>query len=268
MCPAARVLLCSGSDLRPNARPAPLPGLNPRVLPLHRLPGGTPPLCLVLRPVSRPVLRPVLRLAPSHPARIAQAVAEKLAAVPLFAKAIEATADESASQAFLELLSSHVEAKRVPVGSLIIRKGEIGKEMFFLVEGEVEVLMMLDHTPVATLQPGTAFGEMALLREEPRNAYIRASAGVPDPPGGALAADMVHLLVLSREGLRQVLEQFPSVQAALAVRGHQLSLLRQNYVWSDASVDCCTHRTTRSSGRALWRREIRWRRHTRSRWPR
>ncbi len=239
------------------------------MLPLHHLPGGRPPCCPALSTACVPACVPHAPcLAPSHPARIAQAVAEKLAAVPLFAKAIEEAADDSASQAFLELLSSNVEAKRVPVGSLIIRKGDIGKEMFFLMEGEVEVLMMLDHTPVATLQPGTSFGEMALLREEPRNAYIRASAGVPDPSGGALAADMVHLLVLSREGLRQVAEQFPSIQAAFVVRGHQLSLLRQNYVWSDASVDCCTHRTTRSSGRALWRREIRWRRHTRSRWPR
>jgi glucose-6-phosphate 1-dehydrogenase len=60
----------------------------------------------------------------------------------------------------------------VAAEQFLIRKGEIGRRMYFLLHGAVDVLdgegRILD-----TLGPGSFFGEMALLLAEPRTASIR-----------------------------------------------------------------------------------------------
>ena len=54
----------------------------------------------------------------------------------------------------------------------IIRQGELGDCMYFLSEGDVEVLV--GNAKVAQLGAGSPFGETALIKEENRNASIRA----------------------------------------------------------------------------------------------
>jgi voltage-gated potassium channel len=54
----------------------------------------------------------------------------------------------------------------------IIRQGELGDCMYFLSEGDVEVLV--GAAKVAQLGAGSPFGETALIKEENRNASIRA----------------------------------------------------------------------------------------------
>jgi CRP-like cAMP-binding protein len=57
-------------------------------------------------------------------------------------------------------------------GDFIIRKGDVGQEMYFVVGGDVDVL---DGDKVlATLGPGSNFGETSLLLSETRTASIRA----------------------------------------------------------------------------------------------
>ena len=73
----------------------------------------------------------------------------------------------------------------------------------------------LDRPPVASLSAGAAFGESALLSNEPRNAFV---VGARDPDAAAAAAaedEGVELLVLSAAGLREVLARHPGVEAAL-----------------------------------------------------
>ncbi len=54
----------------------------------------------------------------------------------------------------------------------IIRQGEYGDCMYFLSNGDVEVIV--NATRVATLGQGSPFGETALIQAEKRNASIRA----------------------------------------------------------------------------------------------
>jgi glucose-6-phosphate 1-dehydrogenase len=54
----------------------------------------------------------------------------------------------------------------------LMRKGEVGQRMYFLLHGEVDVLDG-DGRVLNTLGPGSFFGEMALLLAEPRTASIR-----------------------------------------------------------------------------------------------
>jgi glucose-6-phosphate 1-dehydrogenase len=60
-------------------------------------------------------------------------------------------------------------------GELVIRKGEIGRAMYIIARGEVEVINDAGEV-VATLGEGNYFGEISLLLSEPRTATVRASA--------------------------------------------------------------------------------------------
>ena len=57
---------------------------------------------------------------------------------------------------------------------MIILKGAIGSEMFFIVKGKCEVLNEKNY-PVAILRSGQYFGEIALIKEQTRMATIRAA---------------------------------------------------------------------------------------------
>ena len=123
-------------------------------------------------------------------------VTEKLSAVPLFASVATPGSE------FMQELSLELELRSLPAGSILIRRGDIGSEMYFLTSGEVEVLVSLDKPAITTLQPGASFGETALISDEPRNAFIRAVSDV-------------EFYTLSKAGLQQTLARFPDVEDAL-----------------------------------------------------
>jgi CRP/FNR family cyclic AMP-dependent transcriptional regulator len=64
-------------------------------------------------------------------------------------------------------------------GDVVFREGEQAREMYVVVDGEVEVLKRSKrdvHARVALLGPGDWFGEMSVLDVMPRSATVRALA--------------------------------------------------------------------------------------------
>ncbi|SCC90892.1 Uncharacterized protein SCG7109_BV_00020 [Chlamydiales bacterium SCGC AG-110-M15] len=92
---------------------------------------------------------------------------EVLQKVPLF---------HEADSVFLSALVKILQPVSSAPGDFIINEGEIGREMYFISRGNVEVLSGDGKTIYAELSDGAFFGEIALLFSEKRTASIQAKS--------------------------------------------------------------------------------------------
>jgi MFS family permease len=86
-----------------------------------------------------------------------------LRAMPMFAALAPPT---------IERLSANLGTRRATAGELIIRQGDRGDRFYLIDSGVAEV--ELDGRVVRVLEPGAGFGEIALVRNVPRTASVRA----------------------------------------------------------------------------------------------
>ncbi len=90
---------------------------------------------------------------------------DHLQQVPLFA---------ACSRKDLQLVARGAEDVRVPAAKTLISEGETGHEFFVILDGTARVSR--HGRKIATLGPGDAFGELALLEKAPRNSTIVAES--------------------------------------------------------------------------------------------
>jgi predicted MFS family arabinose efflux permease len=107
--------------------------------------------------------------------------------------------------AMVETLALRMHPEDFEDGALLIEQGAVGTDFYVLADGDVEV--SIDGAVVRSQSPGSFFGEIALLRDVPRTASIRAVgpvrvlrlaredflAGIRAHPRSARAADGVVL---------------------------------------------------------------------------
>lgn len=82
----------------------------------------------------------------------------------------------------------------------ILKTGQLGREMFVILSGEVRVLAGPEKAEVARLKRGDIFGELAYLSEAPRTADV-------------VTTDETELLVLNQEIVRRIMEKMPAIAA-------------------------------------------------------
>jgi MFS family permease len=149
----------------------------------------------VLAVLSHPTLTRIDR-GPAEPRRL-----ELLEAIPIFSPL---------SPPVLEQLAARLTAVHARAGDEIIRAGDHGDRFYVVDAGTVEVL--LDGQPPRREGEGTYFGEIALLKDVPRTATVRAATDV-------------DLFALDRDDfLPAVTGHAASAQAAEAVIGSRLGV--------------------------------------------
>ncbi len=84
--------------------------------------------------------------------------------VPLF---------KGASDTFLKEVCVLLQSRVVTPGELIVKAGEEGKAMFFILRGELEVIAP-DGETLGVMKEGDYFGEIALFTDHPRTATLKA----------------------------------------------------------------------------------------------
>ncbi len=129
-------------------------------------------------------------------AGFASVTPERLQAIPIFA-----TLDLNA----LATVAERFNTETFEAGFLAMREGDPGEKFYIVVRGNLEVLKHgADgrEKPVAVLQDGDHFGEIALLNSVPRTASIRALT-------------RAHCLSLSREHFSRLVASQPSLRVAL-----------------------------------------------------
>jgi CRP-like cAMP-binding protein len=85
--------------------------------------------------------------------------------VPLF---------KGANDTLIHTLTLALSPAAAAKGEDVVRKGEVGDEMYFISRGSVEVLDGGGKV-VKTMNEGDFFGELALLCDQPRSATVRAT---------------------------------------------------------------------------------------------
>jgi hypothetical protein len=130
-----------------------------------------------------------------------------LETVPLF---------KHCSPALRNALLTALESKTYTPGSYIANEGELGKSIFFIVEGSVEIISVEQNKSWGTLGEGDYFGYMSLALSEHRTATIKANG-------------FCDLLILNKEDFNRIKSEFPEFNEVLkrvsAERTEQLSEL-------------------------------------------
>jgi len=109
---------------------------------------------------------------------------------------------------YMKFKSAHglFTTKSVAEGDTIFHEGDAGDSMFFIREGEVEVIR--GDSVIATLGKGEYFGEMALLSTEKRNATVRATKNSQLASlGKGNFLDMVDVLPSTEQDILATIQQ-------------------------------------------------------------
>jgi CRP-like cAMP-binding protein len=119
----------------------------------------------------------------------------------------------------VETVEAQLRTLEVPEGDVIVRQGAPADKFFIVVDGEVEVVRDSDGKTrrLATLGKGQFFGEIAILRDAPRVATVRA---VKPTTLFAMERDVFRSLVAQSMGTTGDFDRV--IQQRLEERGHTI----------------------------------------------
>jgi voltage-gated potassium channel len=97
---------------------------------------------------------------------------------------------------FISDIISQLQTRVFLPGDYIFKKGEIGNCMYFICNGNIDVLSEDEVSVIATLNEGDYFGEIALIKKLTRTRSV-------------IAKDYCHLCALEKKDFDNLLEKYP-----------------------------------------------------------
>lgn len=122
-----------------------------------------------------------------------------------------------ADPAVLAEIAKSFQSERYEAETVLCRQGEVGDKLFLVVQGKVDVVVLIGTThaeTIATLAPGEAFGDAALAQNAPRSAScvshepVVALTMMRDKYGELWAADDPIGSVFRQAMLKNAIAQF------------------------------------------------------------
>jgi CRP/FNR family transcriptional regulator, cyclic AMP receptor protein len=112
---------------------------------------------------------------------------DHLKTVPLFSRC---------DKAQLREIGKVADELTVKAGTVLMREGQIGRELFLIIEGTADVAR--DSQVVATIGPGDFVGELSVIAHVARNATVTARTDL-------------DVLVMTSSALSQLLDDIPGL---------------------------------------------------------
>jgi CRP-like cAMP-binding protein len=112
---------------------------------------------------------------------------------------------ENLNLAEIRLMSHFMQVYRAPVGQEVIREGDAGDFLMYVIEGRIEVFKQDRHDAprlIAVVEAGKTLGEMSMIDGEPRFATC-------------IAATTTVMGVLTRENLARIILEQPILGAKI-----------------------------------------------------
>lgn len=106
---------------------------------------------------------------------------------------------------FLREVAYHLKPLVVTPGDYVFHEGQEGHNMYFVVSGELEVLVGKNEEFVSELKAGDFFGEIALFENKPRTATIKATT-------------YCDLYTLSKSRFEYVVAKYPHIKNKIELK--------------------------------------------------
>ncbi|OXB68690.1 UNVERIFIED_CONTAM: hypothetical protein H355_004487, partial [Colinus virginianus] len=124
---------------------------------------------------------------------------------------------QSCERGVLEALVLRLHPQVFGPGEFVCRRGDVGREMYFIREGRLEVLAADGVTQLAVLGEGLYFGEISLINIPGNRSGNRRTADIR-------SIGYADLFCLAKEDLAEVLTEFPSARVLLEAKGREILL--------------------------------------------
>ncbi|XP_066475380.1 cyclic nucleotide-gated channel alpha-4 [Tiliqua scincoides] len=122
---------------------------------------------------------------------------------------------QNCEQSLLEELVLKLKPQVYSPGEYVCKKGDIGREMYFIREGQLAVVADDGVTQFAVLGEGLYFGEISIINIKGNKSGNRRTANIK-------SIGFSDLFCLSKEDLTEVLAEFPNAKAMLEAKGREI----------------------------------------------
>jgi voltage-gated potassium channel len=103
-----------------------------------------------------------------------------------------------ASSEFITEFAENLKEFVITPNEFLFHKGDFGKKVFFVIKGELSVLIDENKKEIAKIKKGDVFGEIALFKNKPRNASVKAIT-------------FCHLYYLDKDSFDILIPKYPSI---------------------------------------------------------